>query len=123
MGAFRFSEVDADSEIDYEEIIRSSIDRHCMGQVIWWDYMRWAVTAELRPGVGEYNLPCLQIVMGTRGAILGKQNYVWFFIAAHIFDTEATLDMAIQKGCENLATQRANQLNGSKPLDLQRREQ
>jgi hypothetical protein len=98
--------LDLDEGTTIQDVIRNTITKYSMGQEVWFgcDY-----TASTVPDT-QYVIPVLRVFMGSHGSLLGPENNVWFYCAWSIPATMAQLELAIQKGCENLREQRAKQL-------------
>lgn len=96
------------------DLIERAIQKHSMGQDLVYEV--WPVAAPVMAQLpnGEQmptdmSVPGVQIVIGTRGIILG--TYVWFFLLlAHNF-TEADLDRssALPRAMASLRDQKAAQ--------------
>jgi hypothetical protein len=110
-------------DVTTAEMIARVIKRCSMGQEVWWDYGP-SVIQVIRQGVDgqptEYNQPTLFLMMGMPGALLGPAYYVWFVVQMDARPDEKQIESGVLQGMENMAQQKAGQLNGG-PLGLMRK--
>jgi hypothetical protein len=101
--------------LDLDEAIPKIIDKYGLGQEIWYtwrydsiDIPRMATDGTQTP----YTVPIIRIFFGTHGALLGPDNYVWYFLGCPVYVSEKDLDQGIMQALENLRMQKAAQVNG-----------
>jgi hypothetical protein len=100
--------------IDLDATIPSLIEKYRLGETeILWDIIPFIPVDIQKPGSPTlYTVPAIRIMIGMRGSLLGKDNYVWYVITCDPIPTERELDQTIMQGMENLRMQKAQQLNG-----------
>jgi hypothetical protein len=112
---------DLRDELDLEMIERS-IRKYAMGSHVWWQVYP-AVQQEIEiVGMGPEGpigqavaKPAWQIVLGIPGSILGKEHYIWHFVALFVFPTEELLDKPMNDAFTTMRERKAQQANGINP--------
>jgi hypothetical protein len=84
----------------------------------WWDY--WPTAVDVRrvnaQGIQEpTTIPLLQIVIATKGVLLGPEHNVFFFMSTDMVPNEDLLFKGFRLAMKNLHEQRAAQQNGIPP--------
>jgi len=101
-----------------DELVERTIRKYAMGAEIYWtaaliELKVMAMTPDGAPI--QMSAPSLRIILGTPGFLLGKENYVWFFLSLVPFPDEATLSKGIEQALGNMREQKSAQMNGANP--------
>jgi hypothetical protein len=78
----------------------------------WWDYWIAAtniVKVDPQGQPQQATVPMLQIVIGTKGVLLGPDNYVYFFLATDMLPDEELLTRGFKQALQYFQEQRAVQ--------------
>jgi hypothetical protein len=113
-----FSEWRDEMGIDLDEMVPRLIEKYCVGEPeVLYDIIPFIPVDIQKPGAATgYTVPAIRVMIGMRGALLGKQNYVWYVITSDPIPTEQEMDQAIMQAMENLRQQKTTQLNGAGPF-------
>lgn len=94
---------------DITEELKKMIRSYAMGQEVWFTWYFDGLDVN-PPGVTQYTIPLFRITLGMHGALLGKENYVWYFCGWQLFPTKAEIEQNISGAINKLREQKAAQL-------------